>query len=65
MRYLAWLHTKEPSDDGSDEGRDMSIHELFHVETNAFMAKFEFDGSVSYNKVSLSLWKKFKEAMKD
>ena len=43
----------------------MSIQELFHVETDAFMARFDFDGSVSYNEVSLALWKKFKEVVKD
>ena len=65
MHYLAYLHDKEPSDDDSDEGRDMSIQELFHVETDAFMARFDFDGGLSYNEVSLSLWKKFKEAFND
>ena len=43
----------------------MSIEELFHVETDAFMARFDFDGVLSYNEVSLALWKKFKEAVKD
>ena len=65
MHYLAYLHTKEPSEDGSDEGSDMSIQELFHVETDAFVARVDFDGSVSYNEVSLALWKKFKEAFND
>ena len=61
MHYLAYLHDKEPSDDDSDEGRDMSIQELFHLETDAFMARFDFYGSVSYNEVSLALWKKFRQ----
>ena len=43
----------------------MSIQELFHAETDAFMARFDFDGGLSYNEVSLALWKKFKEAFND
>ena len=29
MHYLAYLHTKEPSEDGSDEGSDMGIQGFF------------------------------------
>ena len=65
IHYLTRLRIKELSEDGSDEGDEMSLQELFHVETNAFMAKFNFDGSVSYNEVSLALWKRFKEKMND
>ena len=44
-----------------NEDEELSPEELFHCETDAFLGRFDFDGTMPYKDVSLALLRKFKE----